>query len=357
MIFSDIASVLNVEFQEPLADLVNNENPTLRAITKRGVASQRIYLKGRVGGDHGAGPVLDSAAVTFTGNEGSDYIAPVVDWSTYIAKFHIPSRALEQASNNPGELGRLFETEVMEAGKELANTIAAHMFGGVTANGLIGAQAWIDNGNTVAGIDRTLAANENFRSVVIDLSDGEAVPAGTELSTLALYRADQEFFDAVGYGLSERAGQFTGVTSSAIHTKYKQLLENIDLSALSAAHFVNRVNTSGNLGVSTIGWQGIPLIRDRNVSVGGSDLDDTSRIYFLDTSKLNLCVLQPNSNLAQIHQSEGMLSAPEVDGIRTSIHIMGRDGERIQGYVRTYIQMATSDPKRAGLVVKNVLAV
>lgn len=358
MDYTDIQSVLNKTFQEPLTDLVNNANPVLKALRKKFVASPEIYLKAKIGGDHGAGPVVDGAAVTFSGDEGTDFINPAVQWSTYIGKFSVHERALAQAAGNPGELGNLFKYEIEQAAIAMANSIAADLFGDVTVNGLVGLQAWVNNDNTVAGINRALAANDNYRSAVVDFSDGDpTTPEGTELSTLKLYQADQEFFKKNGYGFAERAGDFTGITSAEIFTKYQQLLESIDLSSLATAHFVNQANSSGNLGIKTVGWQGIPLMRDRNISAGATDLDDTSRIYFADMSKIFLCTLNPDSSLAMLHQNEGMMSAPDVDGINTSVHIMGRTGERVQGYVRTYIQLATPDPKGAGILLKNIRAI
>jgi hypothetical protein len=343
--FVRIADVLNTTFQEPMADLINRSNPVLSALSKKAVASQAIFLKGVVDSDHEAGPILDGADVSF-GNVGTDYINPTLQWTTYAAKFSVPKRAMAQAANNPGALGSLLKSEVEQACKDLSTRIAADIFGGVTPNGLVGLQAVVDNANTYAGINR--ANFENFRSVVID-------HANEELSTGVLYQLDELFFNANGYGWNESPGLFTGVTSSAILTKYKALMENIDLASLSTAHFVNQANTAGKLGIGATGFMGVPFLRDRNVSATG-DTASTSRLYFLDMSKIHLCVLNSGPDAA-IHQAQGFMSAPSVDGIKAEIEILGNKGESVQGYVKTYIQLATDNPKAAGAVIKNITSV
>lgn len=352
--FSRIADVLNVEFREPMADMINRSNPVLAAINKKGVASQAIYLKGIISSDHAAGPILDGSDVTFSGSEGTNYIAPQLPWSTYIAKFSVPKRAMDQAANNPGELGALLKSEIEIACKDLATRIAADLFGGTTVNGLVGLQSIVNDANTYAGIDRTLADNANFRSVVLDHSPDTI--AGGELSTAVLYELDQEYFDANGYGWNEMPGLFTGVTSSGILTKYKALMENIDLASLSTAHFVNQANQAGRLGIGSTGFMGVPFLRDRNVSVAAGDIAGTSRLYFLDMNEVELCTLTPGPDSA-IHQMQGYQSAPKVDGLDAKIEFLGNKGESVQGYVKTYIQLAASNPKKAGAVIKNILAV
>ena len=352
--FSRISDVLNVIFQEPMADFINRSNPVLAAIEKRAVSSQAIFLKGISDSDHAAGPIVDGADVTFAGTEGTDYINPTLPWSTYISKFSVPKRAMAQAANNPGEIGSLLKSEVMQATKDLASRLAADIFGGTTANGLVGMQTMIDNTGTYAGINR---ANEpNFRSVVIDNVDDATPAVPQEISTRVLYELDAAYFDANGYGWREMPGLFTGVTSSALMTKYTQLLEDIDLSALSTAHFVNQANSSGRLGIGSTGFVGVPFIRDRNVSAGTGDEEDTSRLYFLDMSKIHLCTLAPGPDGA-IHQALGYTSAPSVDGLTPRIEILGNRGESVQGFVKLYVQLATPNPKAAGALLKNTVSV
>ena len=356
--FARIQNILNVEFQEPLADLVNRHNPVLAAIEKRGVASQAIYLKARTDSDHEAGPVVDGAEITVT-DPNTSYIAPTLPWATYKATFSVPKRAMDQAAANPGEIGALLMSEVMEAAKDLSSKIASDLFAGAVSNGLVGLQAIVDNANTYAGVNRATSGNENWRSVVIDHSTVTPDPPDPdvitpdELSTAVLYELEELFFDANGYGWNEMPGLFTGVTSSKVLSRYKALMEDIDLAAISSAHFVNQANTSGQLGIGSTGFMGVPFLRDRNVSSSSTDEADTSRLYFLDMSKIALCVLNPGPNAA-IHQTLGFEAAPVVDGIRTQVEILGNRGEFVAGYVKAYVQLATSNPKAAGAVIKNI---
>lgn len=354
--YASVQQVANEIFQEPLRDYVNRANPFLNAIEKRAVASDRIYIKGTLSTSHGAGPVADGSEVTFAGTEGTVYAAPTLDWSTYIGKFQVNKRALEQMQNQPGALGNLLQTEIMNAAKDMADAIAADMFRGSVSNGLVGIQAMIDNSNTWAGIDRSQSANANLRSVVVDVgTGGPPVDTTTELSTDILYRADEEFFAVNGYGFTEQPGLFTGLTNRQIMTKYKKMMESIDLSSLSTAHFVNQANASGQLGLGRVGFAGVPFIRDRNLSTTG-DLANSGRIYMLDMSQIHLAILEPNPQLSLIHQVQGYTAAETADGIRCSIEFLGNRGEIVEGYVKTYLQMVTPDPKKAGLVIKNLKA-
>jgi hypothetical protein len=326
-------------------------------MTKRAVASDKIYIKGTLSTSHAAGPVADGSAVTFAGTEGTTYAAPTLDWSTYIAKFAVNKRAMEAMQNQPGVIGNLLQTEIQNAAKDLADQIAGDIFAGAVSNGLVGMQAIIDDANTYAGVDRSVADNANFRATVLDVgTGGPPVTTTTELSTNILYEADELFFAANGYGFTEQPGRFTGVTQRQIMTKYKQLMENIDLSALGSAHFVNQANASGQLGMGSVGFAGVPFLRDRNVVAAAGDLADSGRLYILDMNYIDLAVLEPNPQMSLIHQVQGYRTADTTDGIRTYIEFMGNTGEVIQGYVKAYVQLASPDPKRAGLVIKNVKA-
>ena len=350
--YSSVQAIANKLFQEPLKDWVNRSNPLLAALTKRAVASDRIYIKGTLSSFHDAGPIADGSAVTLAGTEGTQYANPTLDFSTYIAKFAVNKRALEQMSNQPGALGNLLQQEIQMAAKDLADKIAADIFAGSVANGLVGVQSIIDDANTYAGIDRSVSGNATWRGNVLDVEDDGAT---VELSTDIIYQADSAFFAANGYGFTERPGMFTGLTGREIMTKYKKMMESIDLASLSNAHFVNRANASGQLGYGSVGFAGVPFIRDRNVSQA-SDLANSGRLYFLDMGKIEMAVLEPNPALSLIHQVNGYSTADTIDGIRTHIEFLGNSGEQLQGYVKCYIQMVSPDPKGAGILIKNIKA-
>ena len=350
-----VQAVANRIFQEPLRDWINRSNPMLAALTKRGVSSDRIYLKGTLSSAHGAGPIADGSDVTLAGTEATAYAAPALDWSTYIAKFAVNKRALEAMGNQPGALGNLLQSEIMNAAKDLADKIAADVFAGNVSNGLVGIQSILADDNTYAGVDRTIAGNANWRGNIYDVgTGGPPVTTTTELSTGIIYEADSRFFLANGYGFTERPGMFTGFTTRQIMNKYKSMMETIDLASLSTAHFVNRANATGQLGLGSVGFAGIPFIRDRNLPA--SDLSNSGRLYFLDMNQIELAVLEPDPGKSLIHQVQGYTSADTVDGIRTSIEFLGNKGEQLQGYVKCYIQLVSANPKAAGIVIRNLKA-
>lgn len=349
--YAAVQAVLNRELQEPLAELIARSNPALAGITKKGVASDAIYLKAAASSNHDPGPIIDGADVTFTGNERTNFINPRLDWTTYIAKWSVPKRLLAQVANNPGSIGSLLRYEIEQAAKDLVDRLSNDLFGGVTPNGLVGLQAIASASNTYAGVDRSLAANANWRSVVVDAS-----PNGTatgELSTGLLYRMDEEYFNRNKVGFDMNPFQFTGITSSRIMTKYKAMMENIDLSSLATAHFVNQANNSGQLGIGKTGFMGIPFMRDAAMSIPPADLANSGRLYIADMSKLHLCVLTPSGD-KDVHQVQGYESAPTIDGITPKIEILGNLGESVRGYVKVYVQLATSDPAKAVCVLRNI---
>lgn len=350
--YAALQATLNRTFEEPLFDLVNRSHPVLAGLQKKAVASDQIYLKNQMASSHEAGAVADGATIT-VGTPATTYSAAILPWSTYKATFKVNKRVMAQVASNPGQLGNIFKTEVMNAGKDLANLIGSDIFAGSVANGLVGLQAMVDDGNTYAGIDRSVAGNANWRSTVLDLDNAGATQ---ELSTTFLNTLEGNYYDAVGYGWDTQPGKFTGVTNSAIMNKYRALMESIDLSSLSTAHFVNQANNSGQLGIGKTGYMGVPFMRDRNVSAAG-DLADSGRLYFLNMNMIHLCVLDPTAGDANIHQVQGYTAAPDTTGIKTQIEILANTGEFVAGYVKAYVQLATPNPKEAGSLMKNITAV
>lgn len=350
---TSLANVINKQFKLPLGDLTVSSNPFLKSIQKRTLATQELYLKGILSRDHDAGAVADGATVT-VGDRKTNYVNPTLGWATYISKFSVTDRIMAAVADNTPGAGSLLMQEIQSSCVSLANAIAGDLFAGAVTNGLVGLQSMIADGNTYAGVDRTQSANANFRAAVVDATD-----AGTpgELSTLWLQRLDVKIFQSLGYGLSERAGSFTGITSAEFMSKYEALMESIDLGALSTAHFVNQMNSSGNLGYKSVGYKGNPLIRDRNMLEVAADDDGSGRLYFVDMGKIALFNLAPASNpeIKTLQDSMGVSAALPLDNLNVEVVFAGKTGEITNGWVRTYIQLAPIDgnPKVGGLL-KNI---
>lgn len=355
--YSDVQGVLNKIFQEPLQDYINRANPFLSAIRKVPVASDQIYIKGTLSSDHNAGFITTGADVTLAGDEGTVYLNGTLPFTTIIGKWAVSKLAMEQVRNQPGALATLMQTEIMNAAKDLADTLAAAIFGATTAQGFAGLQSMIATNNTYAGIDRTVSGNANFRGNVLDrLVDGSPDTPG-ELGTRVFDAADKAFFDNVGYGLKDRPGAFTMFTTSAIQDKYAALFQTITLGDLGNAHFVNQANSTGNLGNTAYSYGNIPMIRDRNVSAASGDLANSGRIYIMDMSKIMLAVKDSNHpELAQMQQLRGFMTG--VDGLEgalnPAIEVLGNSGETVRGYVKCYLNLATLNPKEAGIAIINV---
>lgn len=348
--YSELQGVLNKIFNEPVSDLIARNNPFLRSITKRAVASDAIYLKTAMTSNHAAGPIADGSTVAINGSEQTNYVGGSLPWATYAARFSIPKRLLSQTASNPGVLGRLLQSEIENAAKDLSDRIASDLWGGATVNGLIGMQEVLDDDNTYAGIDRSTSDNANWRAVVTNAN-------GNEISSALLYQMDANFFNRNRYGFLERPQLFTGVTDAAFMSKYSALLTDVNIAVTSGtipaiqANALNR-GMLADFG-SLIGFSGIPFVRNANVVRANTDLANTSRLYILDPNYWFLATLTPSPEAA-VHQALGAQTAPVVDGIRAEIEILGNTGEVVNGYIKTYIQLVCTDPAKGGTVLKNI---
>lgn len=340
----ELQSVLNKEFQEPMSDLIARSNPLLAGLPKRSLATDRIWLRHKSASDHDAEPILDGATVT-AGNPKSTRAAGVLDWSTYVAKFGLPKRLLGQVQNNPEMVGQLFRDEIMDAVKDLADRISSDLFKGDTANGIVGLKSILSGTNTYAGIDRSVAANAYWRGLVVDAAAGD-------LSTSRFYDAEETYFNR-NYGpLFD--GSAVVFTTKRLQRKYAELFETIDYSSLATAHFVNQANSSGQFGRSGVGFQGAPFVPHHLVDSTG-DTAATDRLYVLRPGSMFLANLQPNDDpdVARIQHIDAR-NAQNIDGLNVQIEILGNVGERIEGYVKTYVQLVCPAPSEAGVAVINV---
>lgn len=354
MELSDLQAVLNKEFQEPMSDLVARSNPMLAGLTKRALATDRIWLRHKSASDHNARTVLDGAAVTI-GDPSSERRAGVLDWSTYISEFKLPKRLLGQVQNNPAMIGQLFQDEIQDAAKDLADKIAADLGGGDSVNGLSGLQSVFGAANTYAGINRATAGNEYWHGLNVNA-------AAADLSTSIFYDAEEEWFKRNFTGLFD--GEVPAIfTTKRVQRKYKELFEQISYDALSTAHFVNQANAGNQFGKSGVAFQGAPIIPDRNIVSASTDtgynanpaLSTTDRLYIVKPNALFLAFLEPNDDPEVVRMQQISASkAPTAENIRVQIEILGNTGESVQGYVKTYIQLVCEKPPEAGVLIRNV---
>ncbi|MEM0337958.1 MAG: phage major capsid protein [Candidatus Caldarchaeum sp.] len=349
LVYSEIKQVFDT-IRLPLADLIARSNPLLRSLPKRAVASDAIYLRTKMSSDHNARAIEDGSAVILDSPK-TNYVAGKLDWATYIAEFSIPKRLIAQAEGQPGMLGRLVLAEIEDAAKDLADKIAVDLWGGTTANGLVGMQTVVANNNTYAGIDRTVASNANWRAVVTDAG-------GAEISSSLMRIMDRNFFNRNKYGFLEAPTKFTGMTTAAFMAKYAGLLTDVNISLTSGTVPAIQANAL-NRGMledfgSVIGYAGIPFLRNANISIPDTDTADTSRLYILDPEYWFLATLSNDLSEAAVHQTLGANVAPVVDGIRADVEILGNTGEILNGYIKTYVQLVCTDPAKGGTVLKNV---
>jgi len=350
--YASLQATVNREFLEPITDAVSRANPTLAATEKVALASDAIYIKAKLSSDHGARGIDDGSNVAVTG-AGSSRKAAQLDWVTYVADFSVNKRVIKQLEGNPGALGKVLYDEIQDAALDLVDRIGADILGtneGNVTTKVAGIQDIVSATNIYAGIDRAQGANANWRSTVVDAAvAGNAGP----LSTLLFDKADRAFFDRNYWSLRERAGFFTGVTTSALIEKYQQLFTSITLGDLATAHFVNQMNMTGMFGESVLGYMGVPLVRDHNVANNPTDLAGSSRLYFLNMRQIKLAVLDPSQD-AVMNQVQGALSGVSTENIKIEVELLPNAGERIDGYVKAYVQLFSPNPKEAGVLIKNI---
>lgn len=347
-----LQAALNKEFQEPMSDLIARSNPLLAAMPKRAMSTDRIWLRHKSASNHNPRVITDGTAVT-VGDPQSDRKAGVLDWSTYISEFKLPKRLLGQVVGNPAMIGQLFKDEIDDAVADLADKISQDLFAGDVANGLVGLASVFNDSGTYAGINRATGANAYWRGLVVDAA---VAAAAGPLSTSLMYLAEKAFFLRNKYELFSPRVSPTTLTSKDVQLMYKELFEQISYDALGSAHFVNQANAGDSFGKSGVGFSGSPILAEPNIGAASGDISGSSRMYILDTNQIFLATLTPNDDPDVVRMQQLDASkAPATDGLNCQIEILGNTGELITGYVKTYIQVVSQAPPRAGVVIKNIV--
>lgn len=355
------SDIINVEVLDEvrggLEDHIARSNPMLAAVEKRAVATQQIFLPNKATSDHNAGAIADGATVTPAATAKTTYLGATVDWATYKADFSVNKRLISQLSSQPSALGSLLYEEIKDAAEDLADKIAQDMFAPQAGNALIGLPDWMDDGNTLGGIDRSLAANSWWRGLVYDASPDAGTTAGS-LSTTLFDLVDELYFGrtkANFFGNAQVSG--VGFVPKRLLTLYKQLFTSIDISSLATAHFVNQANSTGMFGQNMLGYNGVPFIPDANVTTPAGDVAGSIRGYMVKPSEVFLATLDDTVPAeVKAMQQLGNFAAGKVtrDGIRLGIEILGNSGEVISGYVKAYVQLVVPRPGFAGVAITNV---
>lgn len=356
--YADLQASLNRTFKEPLEELIARNNPWLNQIRKVGMATDRIWLKSRLTSNHNAGPIPANWNATdgFSPEPTSTLGGGVLDWAIYKGEVQIPKLDIARLRGQPGVLGEILGDEIRQAALDVYDAIARDMMLGTVTNGLVGAQTFMTAG-TYAGIDSTVAGNEEWAGIEVDASpDGGTTPG--ELSTTLFDQGDTAYFNRnkmMFFGSRPSQGIYV---PSILHQKYKGLFTTIDYSALASAHFVNQANATNNLnlGRTNVGWTGVPLIADFNVAAAPGDIAGTQRMYALNWDEVVMAVLDSDADpiVRQKQQERGVAAGLPRNDLGMTIEVLGNTGEQLQIYVKCYIQLVAAAPKRAGIVFKNI---
>lgn len=353
MDLSALQSALNKEFQEPMSDMIVRDRPLLSAMPKKAMATDRIYVRNQIGSSHSPRAIADGATVTIS-SPGTTYGAGVLDWTTYISEFKLSKRLLAQVVGNPALIGQLFQNEIKNATLDLADQLAQDLFKDTatysSVSGVTGLKAIMNDGNTYAGIDRSVGANAYWRGNVVDAQ--VTGPAVGPLSTSLMYLAEKKYYEATKRQLFQ--GNRVIFTSKDVELMYKEMFEQIDYGSLSSAHFVNQANGGSNFGKMGVSFNGAPLIPESNIDVTG-DLANSARLYIMNPDAVFLASLTPNDDPEVVRMQQlDPSKAPDASGLNVQIEILGNQGEFVAGYVKTYVQLVCMDPRAAGVVIKNV---
>jgi len=252
-----------------------------RALNSKAVALMTLAASGGIergtGKNVAWGVELDGeAAETYSdGADASSYttntqVLPVLSWGLYRANGQITKLALDAAGSSPapGDLIRLAGRELVNKSRALGLKLGTDLFSGTGANVMTGLDSALDDDNTYAGVDRTLAANAKFRATVVDPGVATAI-------TKALIRSDLSvIYDASGYA-PDVAFCSTNIWNSIASLMDPNVLHQVRTDMGGAVVL--------NGGVQTIEFDGCTFVKDRLATAG--------RIYYLTREVVRVQVL------------------------------------------------------------------
>jgi hypothetical protein len=344
------SAFLNTIFAPEVSNLISHSNPVLSAIKKTQIVDRDIRFVVQNGyGASSTTTIADGAAYSVPAGLGSDYGQAVFNWVTFIDYVDVGAQTAQKlVGGQISEFADLMLSAIRDKAKQMSNYIANELFLPNNASGFIGIPDIISATNTLGTIDRSLAPNAGWRSTILDA-------AGAPLSTNLFNNLDNSFYQRTFMPLTS-SGQFTAVCSSNLYTRFQRLFTSIDLASLSTAHFLNRVNQSGQLAAPEItpSYQSVPIMRTPEYRNIAGDTVGTERMYFLNMNELEIAYLPPVNAINRGDTLAG--GKPGLDGnIPVELVILPRTRESFQIAIRTTIQTICRNPKFVTAGISNIL--
>lgn len=272
---ASLTPYLAVQIRDEIVKAYNRRAPLMRVFPSRATNGQNSTWEW----ESDAALVETFADGADVVNYGSDlpHIA-ALNWANYRANFRLTdlARAAARASGGPGALVNLWAHNMVNSISKMASVLNKDAYSGPGGNALTGLDTALDNANTYAGVDRTLAGNAGFRSTVIDPGTPTAV-------TLGLIRDDLR----VIYELSGEMPKFA-IVNPTTYNKVGALFDNqrfymVDI--LSTARGEVRLDAS----IGGIIVEGCTFLRDKDATAG--------RIYYLNPDSVAFAYV-PQDNAA-----------------------------------------------------------
>lgn len=272
---ASLTPYLAIQIRDDIVRAYNRRSPTMRMFPTRPGAGQNSTWEW----ESDAALVETFADGADVVNFGSDlpHIA-ALPWANYRANFRITdlARAAARSSGSPQALVNLWAHNMVNSISKMASVLNKDSYSGAGGNALTGLDTFIDNANTVAGVDRTLAANAGFRATVID-------PGVPTAPTLGLIRDDIR-------QIYEISGEMPtiAITNPTTYNVIGALFDNqryymVDI--LSTARGEVRLDAS----IGGVIVEGCTFLRDKDCTPG--------RIYYLNPSAIAYGYL-PQDNTA-----------------------------------------------------------
>jgi hypothetical protein len=257
--YSQISGITRDKFLPKLVDQIFNATPLLDRAKSKGWykkidGGQKILLPLEYAALIAAGSYSGADVLSTTDNE--TMTAAALNWKQYYCNVTI-SRRDELVNSGDSQIIDLVKAKMKTASKTLADLLSTGLYSaGSAANDIVGLRAWVDNANTVGGIDQS--AYSWFQAT-----------EDTSTTTLTM-SALQTNFNAAS--LNNKSPSFL-IGTKANFNRYYSLLQ-------PQQRFVD--SDSAKAGFQSLMFNGVPFLSDTYVP--------SSHIFGLCDETLNLCV-------------------------------------------------------------------